>query len=156
MYKRKTWREKLTDDKGLPKTVDLEKQLNGRWGKGTMVIPSPIEVDAIMKKVPKGKLITINDIRARLAKDHGTTTTCPVTTGIFAWISANAAEEAAQEGAKKITPYWRTLKAKGESNRKYPGGLSSLKKKLKAEGHRIVAKGTRLFVKDLDDSLAKI
>jgi len=66
-----------------------------------------------MKKVSRGKLITINEIRAILVKEHGATIGCPITTGIFAWIAANAAEEEAAEGEKNITPYWRTLKTGG-------------------------------------------
>lgn len=46
-----------------------------------------------------------------------------MTTGIFAWISAHAAEEAAAEGVQDVTPYWRTLKSDGELNEKYPGGV---------------------------------
>ena len=69
-----------------------------KWGKGTIVIPAPIEVDGIMKKVPKGKVITINEIREMLAKEHGATIACPITTGIFAWVSAHAAEESAAGG----------------------------------------------------------
>jgi hypothetical protein len=41
------------------------------------------------------------------------------------------------EGKKDITPYWRTLKGKGELNEKYPGGVASQSQKLKAEGHEI-------------------
>jgi len=74
------------------------------------VIPAPMEVDEIMRQVPEGKLITINEIRSILAKKHNATIGCPITTGIFAWIAANAAEEARMEGKKSITPYWRTLK----------------------------------------------
>ena len=79
-----------------------------------MVIPAPIEVDEIMRKVPKGKLTTINEIRSALARKHSVDVGCPITTGIFAWIAANAAEEAAAEGAKRVTPYWRTLQTGGE------------------------------------------
>ena len=101
---RKSWREKLADSKDLPKVVEINDKMSKRWGTGTVVIPAPIEVDEIMKKVPKGKLITVNEIRAILAKKHGATIGCPLTTGIFAWIAANAAEEAAAEGKKDITP----------------------------------------------------
>jgi hypothetical protein len=45
---------------------------------------------------------------------------CPITTGIFAWVAANAAEEQKQKGEKDITPYWRTLKNDGVINEKYP------------------------------------
>jgi len=103
---KKTWREKLADAKDLPKT---------------MVIPSPQEVDEVMRRVPKGGLATINEVRTCLAKKHGTDIACPMTTGIFAWIAAHAAEEARAAGNKDITPYWRTLKTGGELNPKYPG-----------------------------------
>src|SRR5262249_26429215 len=86
MSKRKSWHEKLADSKGLPKVTVLCGKMRDRFGSGTMVIPAPSEVDAIMKKVPKGKLITINEIRSLLAQRHGATMTCPITAGIFAWI----------------------------------------------------------------------
>jgi hypothetical protein len=77
-----------------------------QWGIGTVVIPAPAEVDEIMKRVPKGKLITINDIRNILARRHGATIGCPITTGLFARIAAGAAEEDEAQGKKRITPYW--------------------------------------------------
>jgi len=107
---RKTWREKLADDKDLPRVVEITDKMSKRWGTGTVVIPAPREVDEIMRQVPKGKVITINQIRSMLAKKHGATIGCPITTGIFTNIAARAAEEAAAEGKKDITPYWRTLK----------------------------------------------
>jgi hypothetical protein len=105
MLPKKNWIEKLNDIKDLPKVVKIEGKLSKRWGTGTCAIPSPLEVDMIMKKVPKGKLITINDIRQIIAKKHKATIGCPITTGIFAWISANAAEEMKTYGRKNITPY---------------------------------------------------
>jgi hypothetical protein len=107
-----------------------------------------------MKGVRKGKLITINEIRERVAKSHGATIGCPVTCGIFSWIAAHAAEESAAAGAKRITPYWRTLKSNGELNPKYPGGIANLKKKLTAEGHRVVARGKRYVVADYQRLIA--
>ena len=147
---KKSWREKLADSKELPKTGRVEGKMTTRWGTGTMVIPAPIEVDEIMRKVPKGKLTTINEIRAALARKHRVDITCPITTGIFAWIAANAADEATAEGAKRVTPYWRTLKTGGELNPKYPGGVPGLAKMLAAEGHRVVQKGKRFFVADYE------
>jgi alkylated DNA nucleotide flippase Atl1 len=120
-----------------------------------MVIPAPREVDGIMKKVPRGKLITINQIRAALAKRHQADFACPITTGIFAWIAANAAEEAVREGQKRVTPYWRTLKSGGELNEKYPGGIAKLKQRLEAEGHKVVKKGKRHSVADFEKALVK-
>jgi hypothetical protein len=153
MHKRKTWREKLADDKDLPKVVKISGRMTKRWGKGTIAIPAPREVDSIMRRVPEGKLITINEIRQRVARKHNATQGCPITTGIFAWIAAHAAEEAAAEGKSDITPYWRTLKTGGELNPKYPGGIPRLKLLLRAEGHRVVARGKKYVVADYEACL---
>jgi hypothetical protein len=150
---KKSWREKLADSKDLPKTGKIEGKMSKRWGEGTMVIPAPIEVDALMKRVRRGKLTTIDTMRNALAKKHKVTLACPITTGIFAWIAANAADEAEQEGRTRITPYWRTLKTGGEINPKYPGGIKNLRARLAAEGHRIVKKGNRYFVADYSRSV---
>jgi len=77
---RKFWQEKLADDKGLPKVVEINDKMSKRWGTGTIVIPAPVEVDEIMKQVPEGKLITTSQIRAILAQKHGATIGCPLTT----------------------------------------------------------------------------
>lgn len=130
--------------------------MSKRWGKGTVVIPAPVEVDEIMRKIPKGKVTTINEIRAALAKKHQATIGCPITTGIFAWIAANAAEEQKQNGNEEITPYWRTLKTGGFLNEKYPGGVSVQKDVLEQEGHEVVQKGKNYVVLDYEKSLADV
>jgi hypothetical protein len=106
-----------------------------------------------MKQVPRGCVVTINELRAALAKRHKTDFACPITTGIFSWIAAHAATEAEAEGAKRITPYWRTLKTGGELNPKYPGGIAGLAKRLRAEGHKIISKGKRTLVVDYEKKL---
>jgi len=158
MKKKTTWQEKLTGSKDLPRVETIDEKKSRRWGSGTFVIPAPLEVDAIMRKIPKGKLITINEIRQILAAKHHATIGCPITTGIFSWIAAHAAAEAEQEGKKNITPYWRTLKTGGLLNEKYPGGLENLKKRLAAEGHTIIPKGRskHFIVKDFEKSLVDI
>lgn len=156
MAPKKSWREKLADSKDLPRVEKIDEKKSKRWGTGTFVIPAPKEVDEIMKKVPKGKLITINEIRRILAKKHGATIGCPITTGIFAWIAANAAEEDVADGKKRVTPYWRTLKTGGELNPKYPGGIENLKHKLESEGHKLTRKGKRFLVADYEKSLVEI
>lgn len=156
MPKRKTWREKLADDKDLPKVVKITGAMSRRWGTGTVVVPAPREVDAVMKRIRRGQLITINEIRAALAAKHGATIACPITTGIFAWIAAHAADEADAEGAKRTTPYWRTLKSGGELNAKYPGGIDGVKRRLEAEGHRVIARGKRYVVADYEKRLATV
>ena len=156
MSKKKSWSEKLRDNKGLPQVQKITDKMSKRWGTGTVVIPAPMEVNEMMRKVPTGKIITINEIRAALAKKHGATIGCPMTTGIFAWIAANAAEERRQGGQKDITPYWRTLKTGGEINPKYPGGVEAQKKLLEKEGHEVVSKGKRYVVVGYEKSLATL
>ena len=156
MKPKKSWQEKLMDDKGLPKVVKIAGKMSKRWGTGTVAIPAPREVDEIMKKVPEGRLITINRIREKIAKKHKATIGCPITCGIFAWISAHAAEEAKAERKKNITPYWRTLKGDGELNEKYPGGVEAQKKNLEKEGHKIIQKGKKFVVADFEKCLVKL
>jgi alkylated DNA nucleotide flippase Atl1 len=146
--KKPTWQEKLHDSKGGPKVEVITEKLSRLWGSGTVVIPAPLEVDAYMRKVPAGKVTTINEIRQALAKKHGATIGCPITTGIFAWIAANAAEEAKMEGKTDTTPYWRTLKVKGMLNEKYPGGTDIQTMLLEQEGHTVIQKGKKFYVKD--------
>jgi hypothetical protein len=153
MKPRKTWREKLADDKDLPKVVHIKPADRARWKGATLVVPAPREVDALMQKVPQGKLVTVNELRAALARQHGTEVGCPITTGIFSWIAAHAAAEAAAAGRKRITPYWRTLKAGGELNPKYPGGIEFLRSHLEAEGHKVVQKGKKFLVADYQQAL---
>lgn len=154
MRARKSWRDKLEDSKDLPRVEIIPDRMKAKWGAGTLVIPAPKEVDEMMRQVPKGRVTTINHIRAALAKKHGATVGCPLTTGIFAWIAANAAaEEAASKPRARITPYWRTLKAGGVLNEKYPGGIARQKQRLKAEGHAVIKKGKHQVVADLDKSL---
>ncbi|MDH5448073.1 MAG: MGMT family protein [Candidatus Bathyarchaeota archaeon] len=156
MPKKKSWSEKLHDSKDLPRVEKITDKMSKRWGTGTVVIPAPIEVDEMMRKVPKEKLITINQIRTTLAKKHGATIGCSLTTGIFARIAAEAAKEEREKGGKDITPYWRTLKAGGVINPKYPGGAEGQKTLLEKEGHKVIQKGKKHVVVDYEKALAKL
>ncbi len=150
---KKSWTEKLADGKDLPRVEKISGKMSRKWGKGTVVIPAPMEVDEMMRKVPKGSLVTINEIREALARRHSATIGCPMTTGIFASIAAHAADEQRQRGAKDISPYWRTLKSGGVINPKYPGGAEGQKQLLEKEGHRVIQKGKRYVVADYEKSL---
>ena len=127
---RKTWREKLEKEQE-PHVVDDPR------GRGRMLIPRPLDVDALMRKVAKGKLATVEQIRDRLAKDCDADFSCPMTTGIFIRIAAETAEEDLSKGAKQITPYWRVVKADGGLNEKLPGGVEAQAARLTEEGHSI-------------------
>ncbi|MDP6541177.1 MAG: MGMT family protein [Phycisphaerales bacterium] len=142
---KKSWREKLADSKELPKIISPRGKGAKHYG-DRMLVPAPIQVDAMMKKVRKGKVMTIATMREKLAKQNNATSTCPLCSGIFAWVSSHAAQEAEDEGRKRITPWWRTVKSKGELNPKYPGGMEEQAKRLRKEGHKIVKRGKRWFV----------
>ncbi|MBU0488414.1 MAG: MGMT family protein [Bacteroidetes bacterium] len=148
---KKSWKEKLHNKKDqLPeiKEIDCEK-LIARTGKGKMVIPAPLEIDALMKQVPEGFLITTDQIREYFNEKYHAVYTCPLCTGIFSRIAACAAEEDQMAGKKDFTPYWRTLKTNGEINEKFPGGIEGQVQLLEQEGHSIIRKGKKYFVKDV-------
>lgn len=154
-HKTKTWIEKLNTVGDLPKVVKLNDKQRVKFKANTLAIPSPPEVNELMAEIPKGKLNTINLMREKIAKRHKADSGCPITTGIFAWITSYAAEELRDTGKKRITPYWRTLKNGGELNPKYPGGIKEQSKALESEGHTIIQKGKRFFVKDYEKKLVK-
>ncbi|MCX8183025.1 MAG: MGMT family protein [Crenarchaeota archaeon] len=163
-YRRKSWLEKLSDKKGLPKTLRLEKSLPcynavrkmGAEAGDKVVIANPSEIVEVMKKVPKGKLITIVEICGEIAKKHRVKACCTLTTGIFIMITANAAEEAARGGKNLGIPYWRTLKVDGFLNEKYPGGVKNHRRLLEKEGFKVVRKGNRFFVKGYEKYLVDL
>ena len=156
MAHKKTWTEKLHDSKDLPRVIEITEKMSKTWGEGTCAIPAPIEVDQLMRQVRKGKLTTVRELRQALAEHHQATMTCPITTGIFSWIAAHAAVEAEEQGTKRVTPWWRTLKTGGELNPKFPGGPDRQRALLEAEGHTIIPRGQRLFVENHDQRLAQL
>ena len=147
----KSPREKL-EREGLPKVVDDPR------GRGKMLIPKPLDVDALVRQIQRGKLATVDQIRERLARDFGADLTCPLTTGIFLRIAAEAAEEDAARGERDITPYWRVIKGDGSLNEKLPGGVEAQARRLTDEGHTIESsKGQRPpRVADFADSLQSL
>ena len=154
---RKTWREKFENvPEGLPKVVEGNSaKWEKRFGGQRVLIATPKLVDEVIRRVKKGKLITINQIRERLARDFQADATCPLTTGIFVHIVSEVAEEDRKAGKKDVTPYWRVLKSGGRFNEKYPGGAARQARLLRSEGHRIEVRNGRrpLKVKDYERRL---
>jgi alkylated DNA nucleotide flippase Atl1 len=151
--KKKTWAEKLADNKGFPKILSFNPRFpcgkallkSGAQPGDSVVLAPPSAVVAIIQTVPFGKLMTLSTICAQLAQQYGTKFCCPLTTGIFVMIAANAAAEAESD-----LPYWRIIKNNGELNEKFPGGATSQKNRLEKEGHTIITKGKKHFIEDLD------
>ncbi len=157
-YKKKSWQEKCADKENLPKVLKLQKSFpcyNAVHKMGAevgddVVLVNPSEVITLMRQVPKGKIITLVDICKVLAHRHRVKACCSLTAGIFTMTAANAAEEAAHEGKSLNLPYWRTLKADGTLNEKYPGGALAQKKLLECEGFSVIKKGRHFIVKDFE------
>ena len=123
-----------------------------RYGGDRMYFAPPIEYDRVMRLVPYGKLLTIGSIRDYFARQSGADFTEPITAGIFVSIAAWASHQRPDDK----TPWWRTLKADGELNPKYPGGVEEQKKRLEQEGHTIIQKGRtniRYYVRNYESSL---
>jgi len=118
-----------------------------------VILVNPGEIVEVMKNVPKGKVITIVEICRKIAKKHRVKACCTLTTGIFIMIAANATEEAAKEGRDLNIPYWRTLKAGGFLNEKYPSGTENHKKLLGDEGFKVIQKGRKFVVKNYEKYL---
>jgi alkylated DNA nucleotide flippase Atl1 len=154
MKSKLSWREKLEKPQE-PKLVKVPPKMT-RFGKGTMLIPTPLLVDEIVRRIPKGRLVTVGEIRRKLAADFGADVTCPLTTGIFVRIAAEAAEEDRASGRKRITPYWRVVKDDGSLNPKFPGGAELQTEYLRNEGLSIVNKGRRILVRDFERRLASL
>ena len=152
---RTSWREKLEKPQEA-KLVKVPPKMS-RFGTGMMLIPTPKLVDDLIRKVPKGKLLTVGEMRRKLAADFAAEVTCPLTTGIFVRIAAEAAEEDRSNGRQKVTPYWRVIKDDGSLNPKFPGGVAQQTRHLRAEGFRVVRSGKKPpFVKEFEPRLLKL
>lgn len=143
----------LHDSKDMPKfqTLTDPKSIQ-KYGGSRMYFAPPMDYDRVMKQVPWGKVLTVGAIRDYFAKVSGADFTEPITAGIFVSIAAWASEQRTEDK----TPYWRTLKANGELNPKYPGGVRAQKARLEAEGHTIIQRGRtnlRYYVKDYENVL---
>ena len=153
---KKDFNAMLNDSKDMPKfqIITDEKSIE-KYGGNRMYFAPPIDYDRVMRQVPYGKVITVGTIREHFAKLSGADFTEPITAGIFVSIAAWASHQR----SKDETPYWRTLKANGELNPKYPGGVEAQKEKLETEGHVIIQKGRtniKYFVKDYEKVLFEL
>lgn len=153
---KKDFNAMLRDSRDMPKIIEItdEKSIE-KYGGTRMYFAPPCDYDAVMRRVPKGKLITVGNIREYFAKKNNADFTDPITAGIFCSIAAWASYQRSED----ITPYWRTLKNNGELNPKYPGGIDEQKKLLEAEGFTVIKKGRtniRFYVKDYEKYLYEL
>ena len=153
---KKDFNAMLADSRDMPKIqIVTDERTIQKYGGNRMYFAPPAAYDEVMKKIPFGKVVTAGDIREYFARANDADFTEPITAGIFVSIAAWASH---QRDTDK-TPYWRTLKAGGELNPKYPGGIASQKQMLEAEGHRIIQKGRkniRYYVADYEKAVFDI
>ena len=153
---KKDFNAMMKNNKGMPKIQIVEDgKTIKKYGGDKMFFALPLYYDKLMKKVPKGKLITVAQMRDYLAKQNNADFTDPMTAGIF----VNIVAWASYQRNENITPYWRTLKSDGELNVKYPEAMELQKRLLEEEGHTIITKGTKnikYYVKDFEDSLVEL
>lgn len=153
---KKDFNAMLRDSKDMPKIVEItdEKSIE-KYGGKRMYFAPPLDYDKVMRRVPKGKVITVGDIRTYFAAQNNADFTDPITAGIFCSIAAWASFQRTDDK----TPYWRTLKNNGELNPKYPGGVEEQKKLLEAEGFTIIQKGRtniRYYVNNYEKYLYRL
>jgi alkylated DNA nucleotide flippase Atl1 len=150
MKTRKSWREKIDGAKPA-KVVPIPPKMKRMYGSlprnAKILIPHPADVEALLRKVPRGKLLTQTQLREKLARDAKADIACPITTGIFVRIVAEAAAESMREGKSRVTPYWRVIRDDGKLMEKLPGGPIAQAEQLRGEGHQIDDSG-KLRVSD--------
>ena len=139
---KKDFNAMLADSKGMPRIqIVTDPATIRKYGGDRMYFAPPIDYDRALRRAPRGMVTTVGEIRAFFAREAGADFTEPITAGVFVSIAAWASfQRQADE-----TPYWRTLKAGGELNPKYPGGIEAQREKLEAEGHTVIRRGRKNF-----------
>lgn len=150
---KKDFNAMLLENKGMPKVQTVtDRATIDKYGGTRMYFAPPLTYDQLMRRVPWGRLTTVGEMRSYLAKENGCHFTDPITAGIFVSIAAWASHQRQTDP----TPYWRTLKAGGQLNDKYPGGAQAQKALLEAEGHQVLARGRthiHYYVRDYEKAL---
>ena len=135
---KKTWQQKLDIDQ-QPQVKKSDKDFAGIRNGQLMLIPTPRMVDAYIRQIPRGKQVDTQTMRRDLAAENHAEVTCPLTTGIFIRIAAEAAWEQYQKGTplKQLTPFWRVIDEKSPTAKKLSFGTEFLKKM--RDGERLTA-----------------
>ncbi len=144
------------DTTGPAKVEVLTEAKGGNYPPGKMLVSTPLEIDAYVRRIPEGRVLTLGALRAALAKDHQADYTCPITTGMFLRVVAEAAEEerasgvAGKAGGKTLAPYWRVVRDDGSLIDKLPGGDAAQAKLLEREGVHIMHMGKIRRLSDVE------
>jgi len=125
------------EDAHEARLVAIPPKMQKRFGKGKMLIPRPLDVEALIRKVPRGRVVTLTELREKLAQAAGADVTCPMVSGMHVRVVAEAADEDLRAGKSRITPSWRVVRDDGRLLEKLPGGPVAQAEQLEAEGQAI-------------------
>lgn len=127
-YKRKSWKEKLNIDR-QPVVEKVDKDFAGIKAGQRMLIPTPKIVEAYIRDIPRGQEVSLPTIRKDLAAAYQADVTCPITTGIFVRIVAEAAHEEFEQGqpVASLAPFWRVINEKSPAAKKLSFGTAWLR-----------------------------
>lgn len=142
MGRKKTPLEKL-EYPAHPEIKEAPPRWAEQFGGKDMLIPTPGLIIEALSNIQPGELLRVGQLRKALADRASADFACPLTTGIFLRVVA----EAAEAGAPQAYPWWRVVQDDGALNLKFPGGGTVQAERLQAEGHQVVMRGKRLVVK---------
>ena len=116
---KKTAREKLAAEK-QPKKVVMDKSWGGMQPGQTMLVATPLMVDAYIRDIPHGDTKTISEMRDELAAGQDCAGTCPMSTSIFVRMVAEAALEDLADGkaVSEVSPFWRMITSADKMTKK--------------------------------------
>jgi hypothetical protein len=129
----KSWADKMEQDHSVVKKLD--KDFADMKSGSLMYISNPKTIEAYIRNIPKGKAVDLKTMRKDLALEHAAEVTCPVTTGIFLRIVAEAANEQLEQGKAigRITPFWRVIDTKMPLAKKLTFGTKLIREQRKKE-----------------------
>lgn len=132
---KKTWTEKL-DPGREHKVVELEQDFAGVRAGSRLLVATPRIVERYINQLPKGAHVSPQTLRKDLASEYKADATCPVSTGIFLRIVAEAAYEQHQAGKslKEIAPFWRVIDENSPTAKKLTCGVEFIKAQRVKEG----------------------
>lgn len=132
----KSWTEKH-DNHAHPAHVEiLDKPFAGLPVGASIVVATPKEVTAYLRRIPKGQTRSVEALRSHLARKYKADAACPLTTGIFLRIAAEAALEKMAAGAPvgSAAPFWRVVDPGSPLAKKLSCGPSFIMARRRAEG----------------------
>lgn len=134
MAKKKTWLDKLNEKKE-PQIKRIEIDFADIPAGSNMFIATPQLIDRYIRNIGFGKRTDLKTLRKDLALEHSADHTCPVTTGIFLRIVAEANfEKYQQEGnIEEITPFWRVIQPNSTLAKKLTFGQEFLVQQINKE-----------------------